>query len=150
MIFGEKLRKLRIERGLTQQKLGSLVGLNARTIARYEAGDTYPLSRETYYKLAEHLDVDVNYLLTENESFLTNIRERYGHKGQLQAEAVLGQIRELFAGGALSDADKEAFVKEMQLIFLDSKEAAKEKFTPKKYRDHSSEKNTDHVKAAKE
>ena len=39
------------------------------------------------------------------------------------------------AGGDLTDADKVAFMEEIQMLYLDSKKRAK-KFTPKKYRKH--------------
>ena len=47
------------------------------------------------------------------------------------------QAAALFAGGELSDDDKLAFLHEMQQLYLDSKDRAREKFTPKKYRDDS-------------
>ena len=37
---------------------------------RDRAGTRYPKKRETYYKMAEVLKVDVNYLLTDDEEFL--------------------------------------------------------------------------------
>lgn len=76
----------------------------------------------------------MNYLLTENEEFLMEVGSKYGRRGQTQAEAILEQTRELFAGGSLSEKDEIAFLTEIQQIFLESKEIAREKFTPKKYR----------------
>ena len=65
---------------------------------------------------------------------MSEVGSQYGRRGQVQAEAILNQTKELFAGGTLSDDDKVAFLTEMQMIFLDSKNVAREKFTPKKYR----------------
>ena len=50
----------------------------------------------------------------------------------MQAQAILTEARQLFAGGELSDDDKLAFLTEMQQLFLDSKQRAR-KFTPRKY-----------------
>jgi hypothetical protein len=46
----------------------------------------------------------------------------------------LEQAAALFAGGELSEEDQIAFVHEIQGLFLDSKQRAKEKFTPKRFR----------------
>lgn len=134
MTFGEKLKDLRLAKQMTPDDLAKRIGTSRRTIYRYESGDCYPRDRDVYYKLAEIFSVNVNYLLAENEEFMTEVGEMYGRKGQVQAEKILGQTRELFAGGTLSDEEKVAFLTEMQMIFLDSKKVAREKFTPKKYR----------------
>jgi len=63
---------------------------------------------------------------------LTEAAEQYGRRGQLQAQEILEQTAQLFAGGFLSDDDELNFQMEMQKIFFDSKMRAK-KFTPKKY-----------------
>ena len=134
MNFAEKVRQLRTAKGWSQEELGQQLGKSKRTIVSYEKGDSYPRTREVYNKLAEILEVDVNYLLTEETEFLTDVGAEYGRRGQLQAEAILSQTRELFAGGTLSERDEIAFLTEMQKIFLDSKETARAKFTPRKYR----------------
>lgn len=131
MTFGEKVKRLRTEKGLTQEALGKLMGISKRTIINYENGAVYPKSQVRYRQLADILDVDVNYLRTENDAFLTDVAERYGRRGQMQAAEILSQTQQLFAGGSLSDEDEVAFLMEVQRIFLDSKEKAKQKFTPK-------------------
>lgn len=134
MNFAEKVKQLRSQKGWSQEELGQKLGKSTRTIASYEGGKSYPRTRDVYAKLAEILGVDVNYLMTEDEEFMTEVGQKYGRRGQTQAEAILSQTRELFAGGTLSERDEIAFLTEMQQIFLDSKETARKKFTPKKYR----------------
>lgn len=132
MNFGEKVKELREAKGFSQPELGRRVGVSTRTIASYEAGKSYPKQREVYDRLAKELDVDVNYLRTENEVFMEEVGSRYGRRGVLQAKDILEQTAQLFAGGSLSDEDELAFITEMQRLYLDSKERAK-KYTPKKY-----------------
>ena len=48
MRFGEKLRALRKEKGLTQAELAKLAGVGLKTITNYEKGSTYPQNREVY------------------------------------------------------------------------------------------------------
>ena len=53
MTFGEKVRRLRKEKGWTQAELAKLSGLSLRTIISYEKGESYPKKRSTYDVLAE-------------------------------------------------------------------------------------------------
>ncbi|MFR4136363.1 MAG: helix-turn-helix transcriptional regulator [Anaerobutyricum hallii] len=41
MTFGDKIRKLRIEKKMTQQKLGAMVGVSYRTIRSWEVEGRY-------------------------------------------------------------------------------------------------------------
>ena len=132
MKFGEKVKKLRKDMKLSQSALAKKIGVTGRSVASYEAGTSYPRYKETYDALAAVLGVDVNYLRTEDEEFLENVGQQFGSRGQRQAQAILTEARQLFAGGELSDDDKLAFLTEMQQLFLDSKQRAR-KFTPRKY-----------------
>lgn len=132
MTFGEKVKELRTQKGLTQTELGKKVGVSLRTVRGWETEGRYPRHRELYKKLAEVLGCDTSYLMTEEESFITEASEQYGSRGARQAQAILEQTAALFAGGDLSDTDQIAFLNEIQGLYLDSKKRAK-KFTPKKY-----------------
>ena len=132
MKFGEKVKELRSKKNMSQPELAKLLGVSTRTIASYESCNSYPRRQEMYDKLAEVLGVSVDYLRTENDAFLTEAAEQFGRRGQLQAQEILEQTAQLFAGGFLSDDDELNFQMEMQKIFFDSKMRAK-KFTPKKY-----------------
>jgi transcriptional regulator with XRE-family HTH domain len=134
MRFGEKVRGQREKLGLSQGELAELLGVSRWTVVNYERGGSHPKDRKIYYKLAEIFDMDVNYFLTENEEFLSIVGEKYGKRGLDQAGVVLEQAAALFAGGELSDKDKLAFMNTMQEIFLKSKEVARAKYTPKRYR----------------
>ncbi|MGN1410449.1 MAG: helix-turn-helix domain-containing protein, partial [Eubacteriales bacterium] len=125
-------KQLREAKKFSQSELGRRIGVSSRTIASYEAGHSYPKQRDVYDRLAKELDVDVNYLRTENEDFMEDVAEKYGRRGVLQAKEILEQTAQLFAGGTLSDDDEIAFMAEMQRLYLDSKIRAK-KYTPKKY-----------------
>lgn len=70
MTFGEKLRRARKEKGLTQAELANQAGLGLRTIIAYEKGETYPQKRSTYQTLADILGVQADDL--HNEETTTN------------------------------------------------------------------------------
>ncbi len=131
MKFGEKLRKARKEKKLTQEELAELAGVTKRTIINYEGGESYPKDRKIYYKLAELLGTEKGYFINEDEEFLLTANEKYGYRGRAQAQALLEQASAMFAGGELNDDDKLAFVHEIQELYLESKEYSK-RFAPKK------------------
>ena len=103
MKFGEKVRRLRNEKGLSQTELGKLCGLSLRTIRNYEVDGRYPKQREVYSKLAAALGCDVNYLLSENEEFVLQAKQTYGYQGARDAEELIADISALFAGGQSSN-----------------------------------------------
>ncbi len=59
--FGERLRRLRLVRGLTQARLGQLVGLSNRMVAYYEIQGGIP-SSELFKSLAGALGVSLDAL----------------------------------------------------------------------------------------
>lgn len=70
MTFGEKLRRARKEKGLTQAELANQAGLGLRTIIAYEKGETYPQKRSTYQTLADILGVQADDLHNEETASL--------------------------------------------------------------------------------
>lgn len=132
MTFGEKIRSLRKRKKMSQQELASMVGVSYRTIRSWEVEGRYPKQNILYQKLADALQCDVSYLMSENASFITEASEQFGNRGAKQAQQILEQAAAMFAGGSLSDEDKIAFMDDMQMLYLDSKRRAK-KYTPKKY-----------------
>lgn len=60
--FGEKVKKLRHEKDLTQQQLAELLGVAVSAISSYESGSRYP-SYEVLISLARIFHVSTDYLL---------------------------------------------------------------------------------------
>ena len=132
MTFGEKVKTLRTTKKMSQAQLAQELGVALRTVSGWENQNRYPKKRELYQNLADSLGCDISYLMSEEESFITEASEQYGSRGAKQAQQILEQAAAMFAGGELSDEDKTAFMDEIQMLYLDSKQRAK-KFTPKKY-----------------
>ena len=141
MTFGEKFRTEREKLGLTQQEVADSLGINRRMITRYENGISFPRTKDAYKKIADFFKIDVNYLLTEDEAFVVEAYEQYGSRGMKQAQNLINGMSGLFAGGTLSDQDKDAVMKALQDIYWESKARNIEKYTPKKYK--KSENNSD-------
>ena len=133
MRFGEKLRKFRTEKGMTQAELAKEAGLGLNTISNYESGRTYPQNREVYTTLANILGVNPDNLHNENDDFITEATAQYGSRGARQAKELLDEVTGLFAGGELADEDMREMVDAIQEAYLIAKKNNK-KYTPKKYR----------------
>lgn len=66
MEIGQKIREARIDKGLTQEELGKIVGLQKSAIAKYENGRVVNIKRSTLQKLAKALDLRGSDLIIES------------------------------------------------------------------------------------
>ena len=67
MDIGQKIRDARLAKGLTQEELGNLVGLQKSAIAKYENGRVVNIKRSTLQKLAKALGLRGSDLIIESE-----------------------------------------------------------------------------------
>ena len=67
MDIGQKIRDARLAKGLTQEELGNLVGLQKSAIAKYENGRVVNIKRSTPQKLAKALGLRGSDLIIESE-----------------------------------------------------------------------------------
>lgn len=133
MTFGEKVKNKRNRLGLNQDELAKKIGVTRRVISSYENDSSRPRGTERYKKLAEALGVNINYLLSEDEAFIADVEDNYGHRGAKQAKELLAEVTGLFAGGEMADEDMREMVDAIQEAYLIAKKNNK-KYTPKKYR----------------
>lgn len=128
MTFGEKLRLFRTEQNMTQAELAEKSGVGRNTINNYEHGKTYPKNRQVYATLAKVLKVDIGELKNESEDFIFEAKERYGARGAAQAESLIRDAHALFAGGELSDSDKDSVMLALQEAYWLCKKENAEKY----------------------
>ena len=133
MTFGEKVKAERTKLGLNQDELAEKIGVTRRVICSYEKDKSRPRGTERYKKLAEALNVNVNYLLSEDDAFIADVEDKYGRRGARQAQELLAEVTGLFAGGEMADEDMREMVDAIQEAYLIAKKNNK-KYTPKKYR----------------
>ena len=122
MKFGEKLRRLRAEKHISQEEAARAAGISRRAYGSYEQDGVYPRNREIYARLASLFSCDVNYLLTEDEDFVTSAGEKYGPRGSAQARELVREATALFAGGELADEDKDEVLRAIQEAYWIAKE----------------------------
>lgn len=90
--FGERLRKLRKERNLTQQQLAELIGVKNGVISFYELGDRTP-SPAVLRKLALALHVTADYLLGIERSAVVDVTG-LDEQDKLVVQMLIGRLRE--------------------------------------------------------
>lgn len=137
MTFGEKVKELRSRKGISQTEFGKAVGVSLRTVRGWEVEGRYPKQRDLYERIANVLECDPNYLLTENEAFITSATEQFGARGQKDAKELVDDLTGLFAGGEMAEEDMDALMLAVQEAYVEAKKRNREKFTPKKYRKDS-------------
>jgi transcriptional regulator with XRE-family HTH domain len=71
MNIGEKIKKLRQEKDVSQAVLGEIVGVHEKHISRYERGISRP-SSEVLRKMAEFFGVSMNFLVGEDDFYSEN------------------------------------------------------------------------------
>ncbi len=139
--FAEKVKMARSELDMTQSELGEATGVSLRSILDYEKGKKYP-RQSTLLKLAKALQVSSRFLSDdscddpladiERDGFITEARERYGSKGARDINRLLAENAAVFAGGDLSQDQKDKFFQAVMTAYVTSKEEARKTFGRKK------------------
>lgn len=133
MTFGEKVREARKKLNISQDDLSNKMGVSRRTVTSWETDKSFPRTRKVYEKLAETLDVPLNYLLSDDDAFVLDASEQFGYRGKKGAEKLVQELTGLFAGGELAEEDMDALAFAVQEAYIEAKKRNK-KYTPKKYR----------------
>ena len=131
MSFGERVREKRRELGFSQQKLAELAGVSLRTINNYESGDRYPNNLLTVKRLAQALHTTSDCLLDDESALLVDANARGGVKAVTELQPLLAQVGALFAGGELSETDKDKVMRAITDMYWQAKENNK-KYAAKK------------------
>lgn len=90
MTVGQKIKKLRLEKGLTQEELGDLLGVKKAAVQKYESGQVQNLKQSTIKKLCDIFNKYPDYFifdefdnwleeeLKKEVAFVEIIEKRYG------------------------------------------------------------------------
>lgn len=105
MEIGQTIRQARIAKGLTQEELGNLVGLQKSAIAKYENGRVVNIKRSTLQKLAKALDLRGSDLVIEDNP--KEVAEL--HAKVLQDMELMGAIEKYYT----LSAEKQKMIREL-------------------------------------
>lgn len=67
MNIGEKIRSARINKGMTQEELGKLLGVQKSAVAKYESGRVVNIKRSTLKKISDILEIRPSELIFTEE-----------------------------------------------------------------------------------
>ena len=117
--YGERLMRARKKKELSREELGKLCGITGRTIQNYELGHVTPNRIDVSQRLADVLDISVDYLI-------------YGEKEETELteedkKEILAHASALFAGGKLSDEEQLAFIYELQTLYMKARQIIKDR-----------------------
>ena len=117
--YGERLMRARKKKELSREELGKLCGITGRTIQNYELGHVTPNRIDVSQRLADVLDISVDYLI-------------YGEKEETELTEedkteILAHASALFAGGKLSDEEQLAFIYELQTLYMKARQIIKDR-----------------------
>ncbi len=131
MTFAERLKQRRTELGITQAELAEKANMTPRTVQYYESGKRKPINLEMVQRLADALDTTTEYLQGTTKA-VVDAYEKGGAKSARDVNQIVSEVSALFAGGELSDEQKDGVMAALTRAYWDAKETNK-KYTPKKY-----------------
>lgn len=102
MLFGDRLRNLREEKDITQQKLGEIIGVSARVVGYYENNDRFPKEELILKNIASYFKVTTDFLL--------------GRTDTKTAQVIENKIQDPELIKLLERADKELSSKEKRTV----------------------------------
>ena len=74
-IIGKKIKRIRLEKGISQEKLAEQIDISTRQMCMIENGNSYP-SLETFINISEVLDIDINKFFNKNIGLNDDLRNK--------------------------------------------------------------------------
>lgn len=152
----QKLKELRIERGIQQKELAATLGIGANTLSQYENGKREP-DNKTLVKLADYFGVSVDYLLEHTDApekqenppqsdgnYNMELNDRDERDISRRLDRMLSELDKkdsalMFDGEPLDDESRELLISSLENSIRMAKIINKRKYTPKKYRKGSAD-----------
>ena len=132
---GERLKKLRTERGYSQEDVAKLIGVGRTTYLKYENGDNKPTRK--LKELSALFSVSTDYLLGNDAPAASSLPPLTPKDEREISKDLENMIESLSGAAAMGDSeddeDMEMLKASLKQAMVLSKRIAKKKFTPKKY-----------------
>lgn len=77
MNMGERIKQLRLEKGLTQEELGNYIGVKKAAVMKYEKGNVQNMKRSTIEILSKLFNVSPSYLMCLEDNDGQNNKQYY-------------------------------------------------------------------------
>lgn len=135
------IKQKRIELGLTMKELANKVGVSEATISRWESGNIATMKQTKIALLAQVLGISPTILVSGEipDTTITQLTPRDERQIAQDLEKMLADLdsqntMEAMGGTVEDDEDRELLRASLQATMRLAKKIAKEKYTPKKYR----------------
>lgn len=116
---GEMIRKYRIEKGMTQKKLGELCGIADSNIRKYETGKQTP-KINTLQRIADALEVSIYNLMEFHEDYSVSDKKRMiKYLRQLESGINTIEMSDFVMTGLmyqLNDKGQEKAIEQVELL----------------------------------
>lgn len=140
MNFGERLKQLRLKKGLTQQEFADLMGVGRPTVAGYETRGKQP-DFEKLTWLSNFFNVSVDYLLGQ-EDINSPEKSQLTTKEKADIAKDLDEIKQqlldsdelMFDGMPMDEESITKILSALEVGMEMVRKKNKEKYTPKKYK----------------
>lgn len=131
--IGERIRKTRIQKGLTLDDVAKEIGLTKSTIGRYETGKINDLKLPVITAIANVLGVNDAWLLGKDDRMVLSDAERFARFAeQYNATHFQEDKPEYYLNEELADLAREMFKdKDMRILY-----SMKRNMNPEVFRDH--------------
>lgn len=118
MNIGEKIKAARLAKGMTQEELGAILGVQKSAIAKYENGRIVNIKRSTLKKISDVLGIRPSELIYEK------IEQNPVGMAELHFEMIEDvDLSDLFQDFKLLDARERKIVKDLAHSLAETKKA---------------------------
>ena len=121
---GRFIAQRRAALGLTQAELAASLRVTSRTLINYELGKCMPKQTEVLARIATLFDVSVDYLMNDEEVCVRDTREHGDPEADEEVRRLLADVSGLFAGGRLSDEDRDYVMRAINDLYWEAREKA--------------------------
>lgn len=122
-LIGERIKELRKSKGLTQEELGKIIGVQKSAVLKYENGSVQNLKRTTIAKLADFFKVPPYYLMGfDSDEKEDDVISKYNLTPNELSEynRIMEMNLLMFNNRKISKDDKEKLEKTLKEIFIKS------------------------------
>lgn len=121
MPFSQRLKTLRKNNGLTQRQLADKIGISMRTLQNYESGTKYPRNEDTLKRIAEFFKVSETELVDADDKYVIRAVLSGTSLSAGELNSMVSQMSAMFAGGKLSQSDKDKVIRNLNEAYWNSK-----------------------------
>ena len=119
MFFNNRLKELRLQKNLSQEKVAIKLDIATRTYIYYETGKKYP-SLKLLTRMAEFFDVSISSLIDERGERVTQTQAKTHEQEEayekINIPQLLEEINSLLTGSELSEKEKDALLKNLHKV----------------------------------